>query len=75
MESLNKKIVLPDPQNIWAVKQFRLIHGDDLYVNMVNESHSYKMHPGQRRIKKKKIETIEENEICMKIDDDFNDYH
>jgi hypothetical protein len=42
---------------------------------MVEESESLKMHPGQRRIKKKKIETIEENEICMKIDDDFNDYH
>ena len=75
MNNLNKKIDLPDAQNIFAVKQFRNMYGDDLYMNMVEKNDSMKMHPGQRRIKKKKIEIVEVNDINMTIAaaDDLND--
>ena len=54
MNNLNKKVYLPDAQNVFAVKQFRNMYGDDLYMNMVEKNDSMKMHPGQRRINKKK---------------------
>ena len=77
MNNLNKKVYLPDAQNVFAVKQFRNMYGDDLYMNMVEKNDSMKMHPGQRRINKKKkieekiVEVI--NDTIMTIaDDDLN---